>query len=64
MERINLREQVAWVMERGHEDTQACAEDQVRMALAKLESIKENNPYIPEKMIFRYTCTGRWQYPV
>ncbi len=28
----------------------ACAEDQVRMALAKLESIKENTPYIPEKI--------------
>ncbi len=50
MERINLREQVAWVMEPGHEDTQSCAEDQVRMALSKLESIKDNNPYIPEKV--------------
>jgi len=49
VERINLREQVAWVLESGHEDTQSCAEDQVRMALAKLESIKENTPYIPEQ---------------
>ena len=50
VERVNLREQVVWAMEPGHEDTQACAEDQVRMALAKLESIKENTPYIPENV--------------
>ncbi len=49
VERVNLREQVSWVMEAGQEDTQVCAEDQVRMALAKLGSIKENTPYIPEK---------------
>lgn len=50
VERINLREQVSWVMEAGDEDTQACAEDQVRMALAKLDSIKESTPYIPENL--------------
>ncbi|MDF1576093.1 MAG: FAD-dependent oxidoreductase [Bacteroidales bacterium] len=48
LERINLREQVAWVMEPGQEDTQMCAEDQTRMILAKLEARKENTPYIPE----------------
>jgi len=37
VERINLREQVAWVMEAGSEDTQMCAEDQTRMALARSE---------------------------
>ncbi|MDX2432148.1 MAG: FAD-dependent oxidoreductase, partial [Bacteroides sp.] len=50
VERVNLREQVAWVMEAGHEDTQACAEDQVSMALAKLGSIKDSKPYIPENL--------------
>jgi len=50
VERINLREQVVWVMEAGDEDTQVCAEDQSRMILAKLESIGENTPYIPEQL--------------
>ncbi|NOR33495.1 MAG: hydrogenase iron-sulfur subunit [Bacteroidales bacterium] len=50
VERINLREQIAWVMEPGHEDTQMCAEDQTRMVLAKLDSIKEISPYIPEQL--------------
>jgi len=50
VERINLREQVAWVMEPGQEDTQMCAEDQTRMVLAKLEAIKDNTPYIPEQL--------------
>lgn len=50
VERVNLREQVAWVMEPGHEDTQMCAEDQTRMVLAKLNAIKDNRPYIPENL--------------
>ncbi|MEA3461034.1 MAG: FAD-dependent oxidoreductase, partial [Bacteroidota bacterium] len=50
VERINLREQVAWVMEPGAEDTQMCAEDQTRMVLAKLGAIQENTPYIPEQL--------------
>jgi quinone-modifying oxidoreductase subunit QmoB len=50
VERVNLREQLSWVMEPGHEDTQMCAEDQTRMALAKLEVIKAPAPYIPEQL--------------
>jgi quinone-modifying oxidoreductase subunit QmoB len=50
VERINLREQVCWVMEPGDEDTQMCAEDQTRMVLAKLDAIKENRPYIPDTL--------------
>ena len=49
VERINLREQVAWVMQPGVEDTQMCAEDQTRMALAKLGSIKDPVAYFPER---------------
>ena len=48
VERINLREQVAWVMEPGTEDTMMCAEDLTRMALAKLKSIRDNEPYMQE----------------
>ena len=50
VDRINLREQLAWVMEPGEEDTQMCAEDQTRMVLAKLDTIKENTPYLPEQV--------------
>ena len=48
VERVNLRDQVAWVMEPGEEDTRMCAEDQVRMALAKLGAVADNTPYVPE----------------
>ncbi len=48
LERINLREQVTWVMEPGDEDTQMSAEDQIRMALAKLDTISDIRPYIPD----------------
>ena len=48
VERVNLREQVAWVMKPDDEDTQMLAEDQVRMALAKLVMISNNTPYVPE----------------
>jgi len=58
IERVNLREQVAWVMDEADEDTQACAEDQVRMALAKLESIKDNKPYIPESLSSQILVVG------
>ncbi len=47
VERVNLREQVAWVMEPDEEDTQMCAEDLVRMALAKLRAIGDKPPYMP-----------------
>ncbi len=47
-ERINLREQICWTMKPGVEDTQEAAEDQTWMALAKLQSIRQPSPYIPE----------------
>jgi quinone-modifying oxidoreductase subunit QmoB len=50
VERVNLREQMAWVMEAGGEDTQMYAEDQVRMALARVASIGDNHPYMPEQV--------------
>jgi quinone-modifying oxidoreductase subunit QmoB len=48
VERVNLREQVAWSMEPASDDTQACAEDMVSMALAKLDAITDNTPYVSE----------------
>jgi len=38
--RVSLREQVIWTHPAGHEDTQALAEDLVRMGLARLEKTK------------------------
>jgi quinone-modifying oxidoreductase, subunit QmoB len=58
VERINLREQVAWVMESGEEDTQMCAEDQTRMILAKLLAIKENTPYVPQQLSSEILVVG------
>ncbi|MCD4710585.1 MAG: FAD-dependent oxidoreductase [Bacteroidales bacterium] len=58
VERINLREQVAWVMEPGEEDTQMCAEDQTRMVLAKLNAIKDNRPYIPDNLSSEIVVVG------
>jgi quinone-modifying oxidoreductase, subunit QmoB len=58
VERINLREQVAWVMEPGHEDTQMCAEDQTRMVLAKLDTIRSNVPYIPDPLSSNILVVG------
>jgi quinone-modifying oxidoreductase subunit QmoB len=48
VERINLREQVAWVMDPDGEDTLMCAEDYIRMGLAKLSVISAPVPYVPE----------------
>jgi len=50
MDRVNLREQAAWVLEPGEDDTQMYVEDQVRMVLAKLNSVVDPVPYLPEKL--------------
>lgn len=50
LERINLREQVAWMMEPGADDTRMCAEDLIRMVLAKLAAIGKADPYVPEEL--------------
>ena len=58
VDRINLREQIAWIMEPGNEDTQMCAEDHVKMVLAKLDSIKNNTPYVPEQLCSEVLVVG------
>ncbi len=58
IDRINLREQGSWVMEPGDEDTQMLAEDQVRMVLAKLDSISDTTPYIPETISSEILVVG------
>lgn len=58
VERINLREQLSWVMKPGDEDTQMLAEDQTRMALAKLEFISDISPYVPENISSEILVVG------
>jgi quinone-modifying oxidoreductase subunit QmoB len=52
LERVNLREQVAWCHEAKHEDTQALAEDYIRMGLVKAGKM-EPLEALPEDTISR-----------
>ena len=46
MERVNLREMVAWAMEKGEEDTLMAAKDYLRMGMAGLQQKSLVKPYI------------------
>lgn len=48
VERTNIREQVAWCMEPGDENTQMAAEDYLRMSIAKVSSSEIPKPFIAE----------------
>ncbi|PLX23855.1 MAG: heterodisulfide reductase subunit A, partial [Marinilabiliales bacterium] len=50
VERTNIREQVAWCMEQGEEDTQMAAEDYLRMAITKVNNIDIPKPFIAENI--------------
>ncbi|MEW6262217.1 MAG: FAD-dependent oxidoreductase [Thermodesulfobacteriota bacterium] len=45
LERVNLREHVAWVQPAGEEDTQMLAEDYLRMGLARVNKTEPPTPY-------------------
>ena len=45
LDRVSLREHVAWVCERGHEDTQMLAEDYLRMSITRTTRMKLLEPY-------------------
>lgn len=49
VERVNLREQVVWSQEAGHEDTQMMAEDYLRMSAARMKQTELPAPYTPEQ---------------
>ena len=49
VDRVNLREQVAWCQPPGAEDTQMMAEDYLRMALAKVNAMELPVPFKPEQ---------------
>jgi quinone-modifying oxidoreductase, subunit QmoB len=53
VDRVNLREQVAWCQKPGEEDTQMMAEDYLRMALAKVGAMELPVPFKPEQEISR-----------
>jgi len=46
LERVNLREQVAWTQEPKHEDTQMLADDYLRMGLVKAKKTELPEPHL------------------
>jgi len=50
LERVNIREHVAWCQEPKHEDTQMMAEDYLRMGIVKTQKIGHPEPFIGENM--------------
>jgi quinone-modifying oxidoreductase, subunit QmoB len=50
MDRVNVREQVAWVLPAGDEDTQMMAEDQLRMGLIKIQKATFPEPFLAENV--------------
>jgi quinone-modifying oxidoreductase subunit QmoB len=49
-DRVNVREQVAWVLPANDEDTQMMAEDHLRMGLVKLNKSAPPEPYLAENL--------------
>ncbi len=45
VERVNLREQVVWSHDAGHEETQSLAEDYLRMGLTRAQKSSPPSPY-------------------
>ena len=53
VDRVNLREQVAWSQKPGEEDTQMMAADYLRMAMAKVGAMELPVPYKPDQEFSR-----------
>ena len=53
VDRVNIREQVAWSQKSGEEDTQMMAEDYLRMGIAKVNAMELPEPFKPEEEISR-----------
>ncbi len=58
LERVNIREQVAWCMEAGEEDTQMAAEDYLRMGITRVNSISNPVPYIVDEISSEILVVG------
>ncbi len=50
VERVSVREQVVWTQQPNDEDTQAMAEDYIRMYMAKAKTVEAPEPYIAENL--------------
>jgi quinone-modifying oxidoreductase subunit QmoB len=53
LDRVNIREQVAWCQVPQHEDTQMLAEDYLRMGAAKVKQMELPEPFKPEEEMSR-----------
>ncbi|MDH5510652.1 MAG: hydrogenase iron-sulfur subunit [Nitrospinota bacterium] len=49
LDRIDIREKVAWSQEPRHMETQALAEDYIRMGMVKIKAMEIPIPFIPEE---------------
>lgn len=58
LERVNLREQVAWSHPANDEDTQMMAEDQLRMGLTKAKEMQPLEPFLAEDLSKRILVVG------
>jgi quinone-modifying oxidoreductase subunit QmoB len=58
VERVNLREQIAWSHPAGNEDTQMLAEDQLRMGLVKASEMEPLAPFMGENLSRRILVVG------
>jgi quinone-modifying oxidoreductase subunit QmoB len=58
IERVNLREQVAWCHPAGDEDTQMLAEDQLRMGITKANEMQPLTPFEAEDLSKRILVVG------
>lgn len=58
MERVNLREQVAWSHPANDEDTQMLAEDSLRMGIVKAKESEPPSPFVGENLSRRVLVVG------
>ncbi|MDA8337043.1 MAG: FAD-dependent oxidoreductase [Peptococcaceae bacterium] len=58
VERVNLREQVVWSHPADDEDTQAMAEDYLRMGITKAQASELPVPYLAENMVKSILVVG------
>lgn len=58
LERINLREQVAWCYEPGHEDTQMAADDYLRIGIEKIKTTSNPKALIAENISSEILIAG------
>ncbi len=58
VERVNLRERVVWTQEPNDDDTQAMAEDYMRMTLVKAKNLELPTPFLGEDLSKKVLVVG------